>query len=86
MIHQWMVFCFILATCGAQLHLKRLKTDKIMTSSPPTTDENIQQDKPDLRGAPGPIALSALKRGPEITNNSIIDDLKGKHNILLKKQ
>ena len=78
MMYQWTVLCFILAACGAQQHLTCLRTDEIITSSPPITDDNVQQGRPGRRGPIGPVGLQGLKGEPGIPDNSAIDELKGK--------
>ena len=78
MMYQWTVLCFILAACGAQQHLTCLRTDEIITPSPPITDDNVQQGRPGRRGPIGPVGLQGLKGEPGIPDNSVIDEFKGK--------
>ena len=78
MMNQWIVLCFILATCGAQQHLTCLRTDEIIAPSPPIRDGNVQQGRPGRRGPIGPVGLQGLKGEPGIPDNSVIDELKGK--------
>ena len=78
MMYQWTVLCFILAACGAQQHLTCLRTDEIITPSPPITDDNVQQGRPGRRGPIGPVGLQGLKGEPGIPDNSVIDELRGK--------
>ena len=74
MLRMLVVVCFILATCGAQEHLTCLRTDNLITPSPPPTNENIQQGRPGRRGPPGPIGL---KGEPGICKKSLIEDNNG---------
>ena len=78
MMYQWTVLCFILAACGAQQHLTCLRTDEILTPSPPISNDNVQQGRPGRRGPIGPVGLQGLKGEPGIPDNSVIDELKGK--------
>ena len=77
MIYKCIVFCFILATCGAQQHLTCLRTDEIISPSSPSTDDNVQQGRPGRRGPRGPVGVQGLKGEPGIPDNSVIEKLKG---------
>ena len=77
MMYQWTVLCFILAACGAQQHLTCLRTDEIITPSPPITDDNVQQGRPGRRVPIGPVGLQGLKGEPGIPDNSVSDELRG---------
>ena len=81
MMYQWTVLCFILATCDAQQHLTCLRTDEIITPSPPIGDGNVQQGRPGRRGPIGPVGLQGLKGEPGIPDNSVIDEFKGKKTV-----
>ena len=87
MIDEWIVFCFILVTCGAQQHLTCMKTDEIIAHSPPFTDDNVQQGRPGRRGPRGPVGRKGrngppgLKGEPGISDNSVIDELRGKSSL-----
>jgi len=68
----------VLSTCSAQEHLTCLRTDDIISPSPPPTS-NIQQGRPGRHGPPGQKGEKgmAIKGEPGIPDNSQINLLRG---------
>ena len=86
MIFHLFVFNLILNICNAQEHLTCLRTNDVLRP-PPTVSTRIQQGPPGKRGpigSKGDTGSKGNKGDPGITNQTSINELRGKVSIQYK--